>query len=436
MLKTMRNWWANLPLSRGVGFKEAAKNPRLWKAMTMQNAQKQAFAQQTSATISDEDLADLAEYFIFEIAHKDETWLAGRTLQQVDPPGLCHLFEAMLKNPANAGRLVSSPAKESKYGPETSIERICRLMDNGICPPSVAEFTGHPEESIRKAAVLAICSTGSLDMVPIFEKASEDEAKYVCSCALIGLNRALKASRLDACAAPLLYPPILRMVQEGKNCDQSPGTLMLLDPLRAVTDLQSTTILNVDFPRLFEVLRCFREPSALPSREKLEVLFSGLEARPRKYPDDSSLGEVLRLIGHHRLLEDESRLSFYMEEEDEDVAEGAASGWLAFHGLEGAHEVACVWDAPASTPVPLKQYYAIHMMDAEICNGGFSQYFFNSSGNSWELAMSGLEGAGSTERLGLLKEAIARIAGGKPSPDRETRGNQLAKALKKDERCF
>jgi hypothetical protein len=367
--------------------------------MTMESAQEQAFARQTAATISDGDLADLADYFIFETAHRDEAWLAGRTLQQVDPPRLCHLFEAILKNPANAGRLVSSPAKESKYGPETSIERICRLMDNGICPPSVAEFTGHPEESIRKAAVLAICS------------------------------------RLDACAAPLLYLPILRMVQEGKNCDQSPGTLMLLDPLRAVTDLQSTTILNVDFPRLFEVLRCFREPNALPSREKLEVMFSGLEARPRKYPDDSSLGEVLRLIGHHRLLEDENRLSFYMEE-DEDVAEGAASGWLAFHGLEGAHEVACVWDAPASTPVPLKQYYAIHMMDAEICNGGFSQYFFNSSGNSWELAMSGLEGAGSTERLGLLKEATARIAGGKPSPDRETRGHQLAKVLKKNEDAF
>jgi hypothetical protein len=399
MLKAIRNWWVNLPLSRGVGFKAAAKNPRLWKAMTMESAQEQAFARQTAATISDGDLADLADYFIFETAHRDEAWLAGRTLQQVDPPRLCHLFEAILKNPANAGRLVSSPAKESKYGPETSIERICRLMDNGICPPSVAEFTGHPEESIRKAAVLAICS------------------------------------RLDACAAPLLYLPILRMVQEGKNCDQSPGTLMLLDPLRAVTDLQSTTILNVDFPRLFEVLRCFREPNALPSREKLEVMFSGLEARPRKYPDDSSLGEVLRLIGHHRLLEDENRLSFYMEE-DEDVAEGAASGWLAFHGLEGAHEVACVWDAPASTPVPLKQYYAIHMMDAEICNGGFSQYFFNSSGNSWELAMSGLEGAGSTERLGLLKEATARIAGGKPSPDRETRGHQLAKVLKKNEDAF
>jgi hypothetical protein len=88
MLKAIRNWWVNLPLSRGVGFKEAAKNPRLWKAMTMENAQEQAFARQTAVTISDEDPASLAEYFIIEIAHKDGAWLAGRTLQQADPPAL------------------------------------------------------------------------------------------------------------------------------------------------------------------------------------------------------------------------------------------------------------------------------------------------------------------------------------------------------------
>ena len=211
---------------------------------------------------------------------------------------------------------------------------------------------------------------------------------------------------------------------------------MLLDPAKAALDLQSVQILNVDFPELFEILECFKETRTLPCREKLEQLFSGLEARPRKYPDDYSLGEVLRLIGHHRLPQDESRLSFYMEEEDDKVAEGAGSGWLAFHGLERAHEVACVWDAPGSTPVPLKEYFAIHMMDAEICNGGFSQYFFNSSGNSWELALSGLEEAGSTERLSLLKEAITKIADGKPSPNRDLRGHQLAKTLKKDEDVF
>ena len=188
MLKAIRNWWTSRPLSRGVRFKEAAKNPRLWKAMTMERAQEEAFAKQTAATVSDGDLANLAEYFIFEIAHKDDARLAGRTLQQVEPARLCRLFEAMLKNPANAGRLVASPAKESKSGRETPIERICKLMDDGICPPSIAEFTGHPEKSIRKAAVLAFCSTGNLDMVPIFEKASEDPEEYVRSSALIGLN--------------------------------------------------------------------------------------------------------------------------------------------------------------------------------------------------------------------------------------------------------
>ncbi len=436
MLKAIRNWWTSLPPSRGVGFKEAAKNPRLWKAMTMEGAQEKAFAKETAATISDEDLANLAEYFIFEIAHEDDAWLAGRTLKEVDPARRGLLFESILTKPDNAGRLVKPRPDDSRYGSRTPIERLCRLVDDGICPPSVANFARNPEASIRKAAVLAICATGSLEMVPVFEMAARDNEDYVRSYAMMGLNRALKASRLAAKAVPLLYPIVFQMVREGKNCDESPKLLMALDPVRAVIDMQLANILTVDFPRVFEVLRCFKEPSALPSREKLEELFVGLEQRPRKYPDTYSLGEVLRLIGHHRLPQDESRLSFFMGEENDDVAEGAAAGFLAFHGLERAHEVACVWDAPASTPVPLQQYFAIHMMDAEICNGGFSQYFFNSSGDTWELAMSGLENAGSKERLSLLKKAISNIAGGKPSPNRDIRGGQLAKTLRKNDDVF
>ena len=149
----------------------------------MESAQEKAFAKQTGASISDGDLANLAEYFIFEIAHKNDVWLAGGTLQEVEPARLCHLFVTILKYPENAKRLVAPRANDSRYGSRTPIERICDLMDDGICPPSVAEFTGHPDESIRKAAVLAFCATGSLNMVPIFEKASEDGEKYVRSSA-------------------------------------------------------------------------------------------------------------------------------------------------------------------------------------------------------------------------------------------------------------
>ena len=107
-----------------------------------------AFAKETAATITDGGLANLAEYFIFEIDHGDDAWLAGQTLKEVEPARLCRLLETLLSNPDNAGRLETTRAKPAKSRGETPIERICGLMEDGICPSSVSKFAGHPEESI------------------------------------------------------------------------------------------------------------------------------------------------------------------------------------------------------------------------------------------------------------------------------------------------
>ncbi|WP_379655220.1 DUF4375 domain-containing protein [Pseudoxanthomonas sp. UC19_8] len=52
-----------------------------------------------------------------------------------------------------------------------------------------------------------------------------------------------------------------------------------------------------------------------------------------------------------------------------------------------------------------KQYWAVGCLADEVYNGGFDQFFFNSSGEHYEWAVVGLESMGATHSLELLKKA-------------------------------
>ena len=49
-----------------------------------------------------------------------------------------------------------------------------------------------------------------------------------------------------------------------------------------------------------------------------------------------------------------------------------------------------------------KQYFAVGLLDSEIYNGGFDQFFFNHSGTYYSYALLGLKGMGADQVLTLL----------------------------------
>lgn len=52
-----------------------------------------------------------------------------------------------------------------------------------------------------------------------------------------------------------------------------------------------------------------------------------------------------------------------------------------------------------------KQYFAVGCLSGEVYNGGFDQFFFNSSGELYQHALKGLEGMGAIKSLKLLQKA-------------------------------
>jgi hypothetical protein len=74
-----------------------------------------------------------------------------------------------------------------------------------------------------------------------------------------------------------------------------------------------------------------------------------------------------------------------------------------------------------------REAIALYWLEAEVMNGGFEQYFSNSSGDSVAEAIRGLSRLSCTATLSILNEAIAELGvdSGKLH-DRESRARRLS----------
>lgn len=66
-------------------------------------------------------------------------------------------------------------------------------------------------------------------------------------------------------------------------------------------------------------------------------------------------------------------------------------------------------------------FVAIWSLESEVNNGGFDQYFFNSSGDLWKETLSALKAIGSEHVTGLVEQAIAVFPKSEPPRDQAKR---------------
>ena len=69
--------------------------------------------------------------------------------------------------------------------------------------------------------------------------------------------------------------------------------------------------------------------------------------------------------------------------------------------------------------------YTIQWLEAEVNNGGFHQYFWNSAGDHAAIALRSLRNIGATKTASLLKKAMDVEFGGEPPSSRADRQTQL-----------
>ena len=78
----------------------------------------------------------------------------------------------------------------------------------------------------------------------------------------------------------------------------------------------------------------------------------------------------------------------------------------------------------AAFSLPQRLVFAMLWYDAEVCNGGHSQFYSNSTGIVWIDALRGFEAVGLEQFELLLRESAGQL-GGSPSLIRAERENQM-----------
>jgi len=229
------------------------------------------------------------------------------------------------------------------------------------------------------------------------------------------------------------------LLQKGQNSGEAAEILYRFDSEAATDFFLSPEVFSADSPIVHEVLGTMANAKVPVQRKLLLDLISSLETSDLRYPRTYALGAALRLLGQMQKPEDREFLTVRLTHPEERVAEGAAAGLLCSHGLDEFEKR--IWETEevsgyGSLSDHQRYYSAVFMCDAEINNGGFAQYFVNSSGDNWRDALAGLEAMGFTDRLAVVREAILLFGPGGPSENRNQRQDQLSKLYKKNDSIF
>jgi hypothetical protein len=77
---------------------------------------------------------------------------------------------------------------------------------------------------------------------------------------------------------------------------------------------------------------------------------------------------------------------------------------------------------------PERSLLCVTRLEAEVNNGGFDQYFFNSSGDWAALTLPALVEIGAEHTAGIFRRALSAFPGGRPTPDRAARWKEMEQA--------
>ncbi len=430
-------FWLVKKYSRGgeFGFRDVVRNPRIWQEMVEENAKPES---KRLPNWSAKEIEKQVRQYVFTKGDEEDVRPLGNVLKALSPQTHEPLM-GILRDHSNQEAL--SELREERYYKRAPVMRICDLFAGSMPEEAVnllKPFLEHKSDEIRKECMLAVAQSGLGIALPSIVSALKDEDEYVRSYTLIGLKRALEAKALSNELSAGVLAELEASILTNREVEECSQLLSLIDAARAKDFLTSEAVLSPHTKAIHEVIRTIREFQFQVPRERVLELYDEISKREMKYPNDYAIGELLALLGTMHNPLDETLLEEKSRHSEKKVSDGAATGLLSYHGLGDFKKK--IWNEEASDNKTLtkeqQMYLAVYMLDAEINNGGHSQYFFNSTGDDWQNALDGLKAMGMEDRAAVFQRSLDYFGAKGPSSDRKTRQTQLSKIYRKHEADF
>lgn len=438
-------WWRSSKAINIQTFWDAVRNPGSLPDLNEYHKQISKEAERLRG--SPEKVAALVDYFVFKAPSSREANVEKRVLNELGAEAYPRAL-AILNDSTLVQTLQTAGKPDSDFSlPEAPFNRLCEIFDGETPPPPeaaalIAPFVSSELKEVRKSAGLLLGSIGSTDSIQHMKRLLGDSDSYVRSYVLMGLERAVSGKRIDDASRQLFYNLVSSIWPNDTdfNVSDHVAPLMLeIDRDTAVQQLLEEPLFTTAFKPLGDILEGFERKNVQVPREKLLPLIAELKAGPMEYPNTNMLRASLSLLGAHRMSEDLPVLEEFLDSPDEAVTEGAVKGLYQFHRF--SETIRDPWEVESNKGwqalTKAEQHIlAIEILNGEVNNGGFTQYYFNSSGDHWIDALAGLDAIGAAKHKELMLRTLSFFPDKKTSTSRDDRSEQLAKIVRKKEDPF
>lgn len=312
------------------------------------------------------------------------------------------------------------------------LERASSLFSDAPPPEAVGalqRFVRSKDEWERASAAFVIGKVGSLEAIQVLSTLATTPNEHDFVMGLVGLQYPAGKGQLSARAGDALFELLRGAVPLMEENTFDALTLMLdVDQTRAVAELAGDDALQPGSPRLHDVLRALAVHEVELDHARLLALLESLDPLRDAYPHTNSIQWTLTVLGQHGRASDRTLFERWMNDEDHWIVEGTAKALAASYGLRDWQEqLLDDEDHGTDRSIEAKYVHAVWLLDAEVKNGGFHQYFVNSSGDDWKTALAGLKALGLKRKAKILRASAKRFGWGGPPTDRGQRIDQMAK---------
>lgn|GEM_PF-994395 len=422
-------WFASRPRfkpSRGmVNFRDMLRHP--WKWWEMEADEESLKRQVAAETLTDEQLAAA----VHDLLDPETAPLARARLEHHGARSVPFLIRS----------LPDRRFRESRYGnsifdtsPFESVLDILKRHHPAEAIPPLVPLVRDADESVRRHAAGFLASIGAQECIEPVSLALADPVNLVRTFAMNGLLRGLDAGRARPEFRAAMFDRILPLLEgpDDEVLEQAPLCLLRLDQTRALPVLLDLKRINPASPRFNSSLEAINKIGAsLPAEVSLPLL-DQLRPLAGGYPGDRAYGGLLIALARGQHPRAEELIRNALDWGNEQVRTDSAEALCALRGIPHHHDNAFAQWERAGCEVdglsgPVRTYLLVRFFIDEIDNGGWSQYFFNSSGDHATETVAALEEIGAPREADRLRRAMALFGPGGPSPQRRKRMSQLAK---------
>ena len=416
----------------GIGFMEYVEDPTAPDHLQAELADRDAAVAELAKESPEELVAMLKE-------DADQFGMPARAIESAGPRILPALLAAVA-DPSFRGGSQQDAFGSRVVEPLEGVLSCLQEVAPAEAVPVVTPLVNDESDNIRKQVALLLGKIATDEAAEPVVQLLRDDDDYVRCYAMMGIRRAIKADRITngfrRTVFGALVPLAFRRAISGN--DEAPRCLLGLDRVKAIPILTQPDRLKADQENLHEVLGALRESNVQVDEDVLLRILSELEDAT-EYPAEYVYSETLMMLA--LINSDKARgvIRESLEHPSQRVREHAAEAQALANGLEDA--LPAVWEKLDSQgweelSTPQKHVLAVRMLIDEVNNGGFLQYFVNSSGDNWQDANAGLAAIGAAGDGRLFKKVLTQFRPDSPSVDRRTRHEQVATIAAKEDRPF